>query len=79
MDQDYKYDIETIKTWYGPWVAYKKLTDLERKISYRITPGAPYPYVIYTNQLYIANKYNVLITTSDYSTLEFTCYALKGK
>jgi len=79
LDQNCKYEIKTVKTFFGPWVAYDKLIDLEREVSYHIEQGKPYPYLIYNNKLYITNKFNIFSTVQDYSTLEITCYSLMDK
>lgn len=73
------YSLETIKTRIGPWVAYDKLKDEKRNISYRINQGTPIPYVVFQNKLYLTDEFNVFTLIKDYSTLEFTCYALIDK
>ena len=73
------YQLKTIDTWIGPWVAYNKLIDFRRNISYRIDQGTPIPYVVYQNKLYLTEKFNVFTTAKDYSILEFTCYTLKDE
>jgi hypothetical protein len=79
LDDTNEFELETINTWIGPWVAYEKLIDISNGISYRIDKGMPHPFVIYKNKLYLTNKFNVFTTIKDYSTLEFTCYSLKDK
>ncbi|TKG87601.1 hypothetical protein EYV94_28160 [Puteibacter caeruleilacunae] len=76
LDDTVKYHLETIKTRIGPWVAYYKLTDETRDRSYRINQGIPYPFVVYNNKLYLTDKFNVLTSVDDFTTLEFTCYTL---
>lgn len=77
LSENCNYDLETIETWYGPWVSYNRLIDKENKISYRIDQGTPYPYVLFNQELYIAKKYNVLTTVKDFSSLVFVRYSLR--
>ena len=72
---DFKF--ETIKTWIKSWVDYYKLNDLEKKISYRIDYGFPFPYIIFDGKLYLPNKYNLFIGDLDTEGLEFKSYNLK--
>ena len=71
------YKLETVNTWIGPWVAYEKLIDIKKNISYKIDQGAPSPYIIFDNKLYIPNKYNIFTTVDDLNSIEFTRYDLK--
>lgn len=71
------YRLETIKTWTGPWVAYQKLINTKKNISYKIDRGVPSPYIIFENKLYVPDRYNIFTTVDDLSSLEFTRYDLK--
>ncbi|HMT55029.1 MAG TPA: hypothetical protein PLC27_07685 [Saprospiraceae bacterium] len=77
LDENENFSLETIDSWIGPWVAYDKLIDGSKNISYRIDYGKPFPYVVFDNKLYLTDKFNVFTTVKDYSTLEFTRYELK--
>lgn len=72
-----KYRLETVKTWIGPWVAYEKLINTEKNISYKIDQGIPSPYIIFENKLYVPDRYNIFTTVDDLNSLEFTMYELK--
>lgn len=77
LDKNKNFSLETIDTWIGPWVAYDKLIDESKNISYRIDYGKPFPYVVFDNKLYLTDKFNIFTSVRDYSALEFTCYTLK--
>ena len=44
----------------GPWIAYVKIIDANRNITYRIERICPPPYIIFNDRLYIPDEYNVL-------------------
>ncbi len=44
----------------GPWIAYIKIIDADRNITYRVERICPPPYIIFNDRLYIPDKYNVL-------------------
>ena len=71
-----RYHLETIKTWYGPWVDYEKLKDKQKNISYRINQGVPSPYIVFRNKLYIPDRYNILDSKSVFEAV-YTEYQLK--
>lgn len=71
------YTLETVKTWTGPWVAYQKLINIEKNISYKIDRGVPDPYIIFENKLYLPDRYNIFTIVDDINSLEFTRYELK--
>jgi hypothetical protein len=77
LDKDCSYDLVTVDTWYGPWVNYYVLTNQIRRVSFRIDQGTPIPYVVYSDKLYIVDKFNIFTGISDYSALEFTIYDLE--
>lgn len=77
LNENCNFKIETIKTKFGSWIAYKKLMDIDNEISYRIEQGRPFPYIIYNNRLYITNQYNLLFTKKDYKKFDFIVYILK--
>ena len=70
------FSLETIKTWYGPWVEYEKLTDKQKDISYMINQGVPDPYIVFRNKLYIPDRYNILGSKSVFEAI-YTEYQLK--
>ncbi len=74
---DCTFTLETIDTWYGPWVDYYKLTNQENKISYRINQGTPIPFVVYEKNLYLVDKFNIFTNVKDFYTIELTRYELK--
>ncbi len=77
IDKDCNFSLETIDTWYGPWVDYYKLLNQTKKLSYRIDQGTPIPFVVYENKLYLVDKFNIFTNVKDYSIIEFTRYELK--
>jgi hypothetical protein len=77
LDELDNYSLETVGTWIGPWVAYYKLIDNSRNVSYRIDQGTPIPYVVYENNLYLTDSFNIFITVKDIKKIEFTRYTLK--
>jgi hypothetical protein len=70
------YSLESIKTWYGPWVDYENLKDKQKNVSYRINQGVPEPYIIFKNKLYIPDRYNILGSKSAFEAI-YTEYQLK--
>jgi len=74
--KEMNYKLETVKTWIGPWVAYEKLINVKKNISYKIDQGVPRPYIIFDNKLYVPDRYNIF-TGGDLNSLEFTRYELK--
>ena len=70
------FSLETITTWYGPWVDYEKLKDKQKDISYRINQGVPSPYIVFRNKLYIPDRYNILGSKSVFEAI-YTEYQLK--
>lgn len=71
------YRLETVNTWIGPWVAYEKLININKNITYKIERGVPDPYIIFDNKLYVPDRYNIFTTVDDLNSLEFTRYELK--
>lgn len=71
------YRLETVKTWVGPWVAYEKLINTKKNISYKINQGVPSPYIVFENKLYVPDRYNIFTAVDDLELLEFTMYELK--
>jgi len=74
--KEMNYKLETVKTWIGPWVAYEKLINVKKNITYKIDQGVPRPYIIFDNKLYVPDRYNIF-TVGDINSLEFTRYDLK--
>lgn len=72
-----RYVLEVVNTRVGPWVAYMKLIDTTKKISYKINQGVPVPFFVYRNKLYIPNRYNIVVVNNNIEEVEFTCYILK--
>ena len=70
------FSIETVTTWYGPWVDYEKLKDIQKDISYRINQGVPSPYIVFRNKLYIPDRYNILGSKSVFEAI-YTEYQLR--
>jgi hypothetical protein len=70
------FSLETITTWYGPWVDYEKLKDKQKNKSYRINQGVPSPYIIFKNKLYIPDRFNILGSKSVFKAI-YTEYQLK--
>ena len=70
------FSLETIETWIGPWVAYMKLKDKQKNISYRINQDTPDPFIIFNKRLYIPDRYNILVGGSAYEAV-YTEYQLK--
>lgn len=80
LDEIKRYQLETVKTWIGPWISYYKLINIESNISYKIEQGTPLPFVVYDDKLYLVGQYNIFFVESrDFNTVEFTCYTLKEK
>lgn len=70
------YSLTSVKTFIGPWIKYNKLTDLNKKVVYRIERAAPNPYILFENKLYIPDRYNILCSTNRYKAI-YTEYDLK--
>ena len=70
------FSLETITTWYGPWVDSEKLKDKQKNKSYRINQGVPSPYIIFKNKLYIPDRFNILGSKSVFKAI-YTEYQLK--
>jgi hypothetical protein len=77
LDKNSDFILETIETWYGPWIDYYKITDRFSDNSYRIDQGTPIPFVVHRKKLYIVDEFNIFTYTADYSKLEITVYDLK--
>jgi hypothetical protein len=77
LDTDSNFTLETIETWYGPWVDYYELIDQAKQLSYRIDQGTPIPFVVYENKLYLVDKFNMFTNLKEYSSLEFSRYDLR--
>ena len=58
------------------WIAYYKLLDTDKNITYRIERGVPSPYIIYDNKLYIPNEFMVL-SIGDVDQIKYKEYELK--
>lgn len=71
------FSLESIETWTGPWISFEKLKDNKKKISYRIETSVPDPLILYKNQLYIPDRYNILNQLENLEHVEFICYTLK--
>lgn len=76
-EKEKNYRLETVNTRIGPWVAYEKLVDIKKNISYKIDQGVPSPYIVFENKLYVPDRYNIFTTVDDLNSLEFTQYELK--
>src|SRR5690554_5156818 len=61
------------------WIAYYVIKDIQQNLEYKIEYGVPFPFIIYSDTLYIQDRYNAMGSNIDYKLLEFTCYALKDK
>ncbi len=72
-----RYDLEVIKTWYGPWVDCLKIHDATTNIRYKINQGVPSPFFIYENRLYIPDRFNTLFVNKNIEQVKFTSYLLK--
>lgn len=76
LSESDSFNIERINFIKEPWVAYTKLYDLNKKISYKIEYKKPTPLIIYQNKLYIQNQY-LDVGSVNLSTLTFFRYSLK--
>ena len=70
------YRLETVKTIIGPWVAYKRLIDRKKNVSYRISQTAATPYIIFQNKLYIPDRWYILYEGNAFEA-KYTEYELK--
>lgn len=70
----YLKETETIS---GPWIAYFKLIDNKKQISYRIDYSLPFPYILYQNKLYIPEKAEVFYNKEKIYALRYMEYKLK--
>ena len=77
LDGDNLFELEIIETKVGPWIYCLKLIDLKKKLTYKIEQGTPFPYIIYEDKLYIADRYNLFTAVKNLNDIEFTCYSLK--
>ncbi|MBT0813140.1 hypothetical protein KIH41_17765 [Litoribacter ruber] len=71
------YRLETVKTWIGPWESHKKLINIKTNVYYKIDQGVPRPYIVFENNLYVPDRYNIFTTVDDLNSLEFIRYELK--
>ena len=71
-----QYKLETVKTLIGPWVDHEKLINIQTERYYEIDQGVPSPYIVYENNLYIPNTYNIFTTVNDLKTVKFKRYYL---
>lgn len=67
-------ETETIS---GPWIAYFKLMDNKKQISYRIEYNLPFPYILYHNKIYIPEKAEVFYCKEKIYALRYMEYTLK--
>lgn len=77
LDDDKDYVFETKTTFVESWIAYYKIIDSRKKVTYRVDYENPSPFIVFKNKLYLQNEYNVLESSKDLKTLKFTCYTLK--
>ncbi len=70
------YRLETVKTIIGPWVAYERLIDRKKNVSYRISQTAASPYIIFQNKLYIPDRWYILYEGNAFEA-KYTEYELK--
>lgn len=71
------YNLEEVRTNNGPWIAYFKLTDINKKIKYRIDYSLPFPYIICNNRLYVPNKADIFYSDGKIKQLKYIEYTLK--
>jgi len=71
------FDFEAIETIAGPWIAYYKLIDNKKQISYRIEYSFPFPYIIYHNKLYVPDKKNLYYCKEEIFEINCMEYTLK--
>ena len=77
LDEGYEYEVESVKTFIGPFTSYIKFIDKNRDRSYKLKRGTAFPFVVHNHKLYVPNKYNMFTVVKDLSTIEFTRYDLK--
>jgi len=79
LECEEKYEIKTIPTKIGPWVDYTELKNKKKVVRYKIDQGTPFPYLVYNDQLYLVNKFNLFTNLEDITKIEVTRYDLKVK
>jgi hypothetical protein len=62
----------------GPWIDHMLIVDVGRNIKYKLKRGPGKPFVIYENNLYISDSYNMLVVKDIYK-LNFTKFKLRSK
>jgi hypothetical protein len=62
----------------GPWIDYMLIIDIDRNIRYKLKRGPGKPYIIYDNNLFISDSYNMLVIKDIYK-LNFIKYQLKNR
>lgn len=71
------FHLTATKTILGPWIAYFKLIDNKKQISYRIEYSFPFPYVIYQNKLYIPERAEIYYCKEKIYELKYFEYRLE--
>lgn len=71
------YRMEIVKTMIGPWESHKKLINVKNEIFYKIDQDVPRPFIVFENNLYVSDRYNIFTTVDNIKSLEFTRYELK--
>lgn len=74
INGDYVLEIKEV----GPWIDYMLIINTRKNIGYKLKRGPGKPYIIYDNNLYVSDSYNMLMIKDIYK-LNFIKYQLKIK
>lgn|GEM_PF-613540 len=79
LNNDNKYQFKRVKSKVGPWLSHYILINSNDGLIHKIELGAPIPYLVYNDQLYLVNKFNLFTNLEDITKIEVTKYNLKVK
>lgn len=77
LGTDNKYIFERVETTIAPWVSHYKIINTNENVSFMIDQGTPIPYVVFDDNLYLVNKFNLFTNLDDIKEIKITKYDLK--